>query len=157
MANPSFGIYSAGMPRLKIGMPATFAFSTELDVRITDVNYGNHLGNDALLSLLHEARVRWLRSLGMHEGNVDGLLLIMADAAVCYRAESFAGDNLRIDMAATDATGVSCDIVYQVVRTSDNTLIAQAKTGVVFLDPQTRKVSRLPETMRTLAKAQDQQ
>jgi len=157
MANPSFGIYSAGMPRLKIAMPATFAFSTELDVRITDVNYGNHLGNDALLSLLHEARVRWLRSMSMNEGNVDGLLLIMADAAVCYRAESFAGDNLRIDMAATDATGVSCDIVYQVVRTSDNTLIAQAKTGVVFLDPQTRKVSRLPETMRTLAKAQDQQ
>ncbi|MDX2020001.1 MAG: thioesterase family protein [Deltaproteobacteria bacterium] len=141
------------MPRLKLSLPVTFAFSTELDVRITDINYGNHLGNDALLSLLHEARVRWLRSLGMSEGNVEGRLLIMSDAAICYRAESFAGDRLRIDVAACDATGVSCDIVYQVVRTTDQVLVAQAKTGVVFLDPQTRKVSRLPETLRALASA----
>jgi acyl-CoA thioester hydrolase len=156
MAKAASGIYSAGMPRLKIQMPTKFSFSTELDVRITDVNYGNHLGNDALLSLLHEARVRWLRSLDVTEANVEGLLLIMADAAVCYLAESFAGDNLRIDMAATDATGASCDIVYQVVRISDNRTIAHAKTGVVFIDPVTRKVARLPQTMRQLAQAQGQ-
>lgn len=146
--------YSAGMPRVKIEMPDTFTFSTELDVRITDVNYGNHLGNDALLSLLHEARVRWLRSLGMNEGNVEGMLLIMSDAAVCYKAESFAGDKLRVDVAACDPSGVSCDIVYRVVRVGDGKLVAQAKTGVVFLDPQTRKVARLPDAMRALAEAQ---
>lgn len=139
------------MPRLKIDLPKTFTFATNIDVRITDINYGNHLGNDALLSLLHEARVRWLRSMGMHEGNVDGLLLIMSDAAICYRAESFAGDELRIEVAVSDASQVSCDIVYRVTRVSDQKVIAEAKTGVVFLEPLTRKVTGLPTTMIKLA------
>jgi hypothetical protein len=45
------------MPRLKLELPAGFPFRTTLTVRVTDLNYGNHLGNDALLGLLHEARV----------------------------------------------------------------------------------------------------
>ena len=49
------------MPRVKVALPATFPFRTEIPVRITDLNYGGHLGNDALLGLLHEARVHFLR------------------------------------------------------------------------------------------------
>lgn len=139
------------MARVQIKMPSTFEFFTELDVRITDVNYGNHLANDAVLSLLHEARVRWLRANNLGEANVDGLILIMSDAAVAYRAEGFAGDRLRIEVAATEPSRVSCDIVYRVTRISDAKLIVEAKTGVVFLDPASRKVARLPPSMLALA------
>lgn len=138
------------MARVKIALPATFDFSTELEVRITDVNYGNHLANDAVLSLLHEARVRWLRYHGMSEGNVDGTLLIMSDAAVAYKAEAFAGDKLRIDVAAVEPSRVGCDVVYRITRLSDARVIAEAKTGVVFLDPNTRSLVRLPESLRRL-------
>ena len=48
------------MARIKLDLPERFPFSTELRVRITDVNYGGHMGNDSLLGLLHEARVRFL-------------------------------------------------------------------------------------------------
>ncbi len=44
-------------------------FSATLEVRISDINYGNHLGHDSLVSLLHEARVRFLRHLGYTELN----------------------------------------------------------------------------------------
>jgi acyl-CoA thioesterase FadM len=139
------------MARVQITLPARFDFSTELDVRITDINYGNHLANDAVLSLLHEARVRWLRRNNLGEANVDGLLLIMSDAAVVYKAEGFAGDRLRIEVAAAEPSRVGCDIVYRVTRISDNKVIVEAKTGVVFLDPGSRKVVRLPPTMLALA------
>lgn len=138
------------MARVKISLPETFPFSTEMDVRITDINYGNHLANDAVLSLLHEARVRWLRSHGMHEGDVGGAVLIMADAAVAYRAEGFAGDRLVIEVAATDASRVGCDVVYRITRKADNRVIVEAKTGVVFLDPHSRKLTRLPEALQKL-------
>jgi acyl-CoA thioesterase FadM len=139
------------MARVQITVPSRFDFYTDLDVRITDINYGNHLANDAVLSLLHEARVRWLRAHNLSEANVEGSVLVMCDAAVAYRAEGYAGDQLRIEVAATDPSRVSCDIVYRITRLSDGKVIAEAKTGVVFLDPESRRVSRLPSVMLALA------
>ena len=65
------------MPRIKIKLPEKFIFRTEIPIRITDINYGGHLGNDSLLSIIHEARVRFLKSLGYSESNVEGVGIIM--------------------------------------------------------------------------------
>lgn len=132
------------MPRVRVELPDRFAFATELVVRVTDVNYGGHLGNDAMLSLLHEARVRFLRHHGLSEANVGGATLVMTDAAVVYRAEAFAGDRLRVEVALSDPQRVGCDVVYRVTRPADGKLVAEAKTGIAFLDPMTRKLVRLP-------------
>ena len=48
------------MPRIKLELPEKLVFSTEIPVRITDINYGGHLGNDSILSIVQEARVRFL-------------------------------------------------------------------------------------------------
>ena len=39
------------MARIRLSMPEKFIFTTELPVRITDLNYGGHVGNDVFLSL----------------------------------------------------------------------------------------------------------
>ena len=92
------------MPRVKVALPDTFPFVTEIPVRITDLNYGGHVGNDALLGLLHEARVHFLRSIGVPNDYdaVTKLGLIMVDVAVEYKGEAFHGDVLRVQMAAAD-------------------------------------------------------
>ena len=82
------------MARLTLALPERFPFTTEIEVRITDLNYGRHLGNDAMLGLVHEARVRFLRAHGLQELDVEGTGLVMIDAAIVYRAEAFAGDRL---------------------------------------------------------------
>lgn len=138
------------MARVHVDLPQAFSFATEIDVRVTDLNYGNHLGNDALLALLHEARVRFLRHHGMSEGDAGGATIIMADAAIAYRGESFLGDRLRIEVAVGDFARASCDVFYRVTRPSDGKTIAEAKTGLVFLNPQTRKIEPVPEAMRRL-------
>jgi acyl-CoA thioester hydrolase len=138
------------MARLTLALPERFPFTTEIEVRVTDLNYGRHLGNDALLGLVHEARVRFLRAHGLHELDVDGTGLVMVDAAVVYRAEAFAGDRLSFAVAASDPSRIGCDFYYRATRLSDQRLVAEAKTGVVFLDPVTRKVVRLPAAMRRL-------
>ena len=137
------------MARLSIALPETFLFSTEIDVRVTDLNYGRHLGNDAMLSLIHEARVRFLRARDMSEGDIDGTALILADVAICYRAEVFAGDRLRFDIALGDFARVSCDMLYRVTRVEDNVRAAEAKTGLVFLDPDTRRPTAVPDSLRS--------
>lgn len=135
------------MPRVKVNLPESFRFSVVIPVRITDLNYGAHLGNDALLSILHEARVQFLLHLGRSEmDRATGYGHIMADVAVEYKGEAFHGDQLRIDMAVDDVRKYGFDIVYQ-VRTQDGRNIARAKTGMVSFDYNTRTLRALGEAV----------
>ena len=133
------------MARIQLELPEKWLFETSLQVRISDVNYGGHLGNDAVLGLVHETRVRFLRSLGCSEIDVGGAGIIMADAAIVYKAEAFAGDELRIRIGIDDVKRSAVDMLYQLERLSDEQEIARAKTGLVFFDYQARKIVRMPQ------------
>ncbi|MCH5718100.1 acyl-CoA thioesterase [Niabella hibiscisoli] len=62
------------MARIKVPLPPHFTFSTSIAIRITDVNYGGHVGNDAILSIIHEARLQFLKALGYSEMNIEELV-----------------------------------------------------------------------------------
>ncbi|MCF7797620.1 MAG: thioesterase family protein [Lentisphaeria bacterium] len=136
------------MTRVKIELPEDFIFTTDIPVRITDLNYGNHLANDAILALIHEARVRFLASYGWSEKDVAGEAIIMADCAIRYRGEGFYGDVLQIEVAVTDFTRKGCDLVYRVTEKSTGRAIAEAKTGIVFYDYDQKKPVSVPEPFR---------
>ncbi|HLG31434.1 MAG TPA: thioesterase family protein [Ignavibacteriaceae bacterium] len=136
------------MPRIKIEIPEKFLFKTEISVRISDINYGGHLGNDSLLSIIHEARVRFLKHLGYSEKEVEGIGIIMNDAAIQYKAESFYGDELLIEVGVIDFSKIGCDIVYRITNSDNKKEIALAKTGIVFFDYENKKVAPLPEKFK---------
>jgi len=136
------------MPRIKIELPEKFIFKTELPIRITDINYGGHLGNDSLLSIIHEARVRFLKHLGYSESNVEGVGIIMIDSAIQYKSESFYGDELIIEVSVNDFTGIGCDFVYRLTNKNSSKEIAVAKTGIVFFDYEKRKTSPVPSEFK---------
>lgn len=132
------------MPRVKVSLPESFGFAVEIPVRITDLNYGAHLGNDALLSLLHEARVQFLASLGAAEfDQASQLGFIMVDVAIEYKGEAFHGDVLHIALAANDQNKYGFDIVYH-IKNQAGKEIARAKTGLLCFDYNTRKLRALP-------------
>ncbi|MEP7166025.1 MAG: thioesterase family protein [Ferruginibacter sp.] len=140
------------MARIKITIPENKIASVTIPVRITDINYGNHLGNDALVSIVHEARVQWLKTIGYTELNVAGVGLIMSDLAIEYVNESFYGDDLQINIAAGDVTRVSFELFYtiQVTRDEKLILIAKAKTGMVCYDYVGKKVAAVPQKLKEL-------
>jgi len=70
------------MARIKIDFPDNIIASIKLKVRIVDINYGNHVGNDAFVSLIHEARLQWLLQNNFSEINAGGTGLIMADLGI---------------------------------------------------------------------------
>ncbi|MCI1188010.1 thioesterase family protein [Hymenobacter sp. DH14] len=136
------------MPRVKVALPDTFPFATEIPVRITDLNYGGHLGNDALLGLLHEVRIEFLRFLGL-DGDYDPISklgLIMVDVAVEYKGEAFHGDVLRVQMAGNELSKYGFDVVYHVHNQAGKE-IARAKTGMLCFDYNQRKLRLLPEEL----------
>ena len=137
------------MARIKIELPGKQLATMELAVRITDINYGNHLGNDSLVGLLHEARMQWLRSLNFTELDIDGTGLIMSDLAVEYKAEVFYGDILSVSIFVNDVSAVSFDLYYSVLN-QNNVLIAKAKTGMVCYNYEKKKVSSMPESLKAI-------
>lgn len=137
------------MPRIKIEMPENYSFSTEIPVRISDINYGGHLGNDAVLSMVHEARVRFLNHYHYNELDVEGLGIIMTDSAIVYKAESFYGEKIQIDVAVGDFNKYGCDFYYLITNKETAVEIAHAKTGIVFFDYEERKVSAVPEVFQS--------
>ncbi len=133
------------MARVKIELPKEFIFKTEIPIRINDINYGGHLGNDAVLSIAHEARLRFLKHYNFTELNVGGAGIIMVDAAVQYKAEGFYGDIILVEIAVVDITGIGCDFVYRCTKKNTGTVIAIVKTGIVFYDYKRKKVVSVPE------------
>lgn len=133
------------MPRLRLTLPAQTIFTTQITVRVTDINYGNHLANDALLGLLHEARINWIRQLGFkNEQDVGGTGLILADAAIVFRAEAFLGEVLQIDLRLGEMGRSGLDLYYHVRKQQDQQVVAQAKTHIAFFDYETRRIAAMP-------------
>ena len=140
------------MARIKLIIPEKIIASVIIPVRITDINYGNHLGNDSLVSIIHEARVQWLKLNDYSELNVAGVGLIMSDLAIEYISESFYGDDLQINISSGEITRVSFELYYtvQVTRNEKSILIAKAKTGMVCYDYAAKKVAAVPEKLKAI-------
>ncbi len=133
------------MARIKLDLPDHYTFSTTLVVRVSDLNYGNHLGNDRMVSLLHEARLQFLLAHGYSEFNISGLGLIVTDLAVSFQAESFLGDELEFHIGVTDFNKYGCDFIYRVINIGTDKLVAEAKIGIVFYDYDERRIARVPK------------
>ena len=136
------------MPRLRLKPLDSYAFSVELTVRITDLNYGAHLGNDSLLSLIHEARVAFLRSHGFTEMDCGGVSLTMGDVAIIYQGQAYAGDVLRFEVSAGEPTRCGFRLFLRVTRAADGCPIALAEVGMVCFDYQSGKILALPDGVR---------
>ena len=136
------------MPRVILELPEQFIFSTDIAVRISDINYGGHLGHDSLISLMHEARVRFLKTYSFAESDIDGFGLIMTDLVILYKAEVFYGDTLTIKVAVHDFTKYGCDFFYRVLNREQKRDVAHAKTGIVFFDYAKRKIVGVPTSFK---------
>lgn len=138
------------MARIKIDLSEKFHFSCEIPVRITDINYGGHVGNDALLSIVHEARMQFFRSLSYTEMNFGGAGMIMADVAIEFKSELFYGDIIIVSVTAGDVSKVSFDLIYKMEKQISDIrkTVALAKTGMICYDYEKKKIVAIPEEAR---------
>jgi 4-hydroxybenzoyl-CoA thioesterase len=139
------------MARIHIDLPDRFSFSTELTLYLSHLNYTGHLDNALLLTLVSEARARYFASLGYTELNVDGIGIVVADAAVQYRSEAFHGDVMVVSMAAADFSKRGCDLLWRMDDNATRREVARGKTGIVFFDYGARQVATMPESFRQRA------
>lgn len=136
------------MERVEFSLPAKKLFSTRIPLRITDMNYSGHMGNDALLSIVHEARMQFFRHYGFSEMNLGGPGIIMADAAIKYVSEAFAHEVLQVEISADGFTRVGCSLYYHIHTANRD--VALVRTNIVCFDYEKRKVVSMPEHVKDM-------
>jgi YbgC/YbaW family acyl-CoA thioester hydrolase len=139
------------MERIKINLPPNFNFSTNIKIRITDLNYGGHVGNDSFLSLIHEARQRFLNYFGYSELKFENVSLIMADAAIEFKKELNYGDEVKISVAVSGIDKFGLDIFYKIeIITNEKLILAgKAKTGMLCYDYENKKLVSVPQNAKS--------
>lgn len=145
-------------------------YSTDIDVRIGDINYGGHMGNDRYLLLFHEARLRFLRSLGCSEADIgEGVSLIMSEAHIHYWGEVVYGDVLAVEVGIKDMKSVRFTVTFTVWKKADGVeadtaglkkegrslrpetgrAVAGGYTIMAGFDYAGKKLAKIPESFKT--------
>lgn len=140
------------MARIKIEIPDSSLASFLVPVRIADINYGNHVGNDAFVSIIHEARMQWLKQYNYTELRIEGIGLIMSDLAFEFKNESFYGDVVEVTLSAGEISRVGFDLYYQLFtkRNNETILLGNAKTGMICYDYEAKKIAAIPEKLKLI-------
>ncbi len=145
---PPIFFYIWRMARIKLEIPQSLPFACQMPIRVTDLNYADHLANDKLLGLMHEARCRYLAHYGYTELNTEGVSFIMGDVAISFKHEGFQGQLLEIQVGVGDYTRVAFDMYYRIVILESGKTLAEAKTGLICFDYDSRKVRSVPTALR---------
>lgn len=135
------------MQRIKVNLPAEFNFSTILQVRISDINYGGHVGNDSFLSLIHEARIQFLQHYHYSELSFENVGLIMIDIALEFKRELNYGNKVKISVTANNFDEFGFDIFYllELINNEQTVIAGKAKTGMLCYDYTQKKIIPTPK------------
>lgn len=134
------------MGRVQIDLPDKKVFDCDIAVRVSDLNYGNHLGHDSVLTLMQEARVAFYRTIGLKdELSLDESVgQIIADAAIQYKAEAFLGDELNVRILLGEFSKYGFEMFYLIINKNTGKEIARGKTGIVCFDYSRKKIATVP-------------
>jgi acyl-CoA thioester hydrolase len=121
------------------------------EIRVGDINYGGHMGNDKALLVFHDARIRFLETLGFSEKNIGGPGIIMRDAHVSFRKEVYLHNMLTVDVGIENVSASAFEMIYTVRRivsglqSAEEEVVFTGSTGLVAFDYEKKRPVRLPE------------
>ena len=120
-----------------------FAFTFPYTVRVSDINYGGHVANSAVLNIFQDARIAFLASLGsFSELDLGGCGIIMPEAHVYFRAEMFLQDQLQVGLRCKELKRSSFVLEYRIERKGE--LTAEGETPIICFDYLKRKPCKVP-------------
>ena len=126
-------------------------FSIPLNVRVNDLNYGNHVSHQNFFSYFQESRLAYLNQFGYSELDIDGFGMIMAEAGCKYRQSLFLHDMIRVACGVVELKPKLFKMTYRIEKA--DMVCADGFTTNVCYDYQAHKVVRLPEEFIRQVKA----
>lgn len=140
--------------RIKIENIGTHVLTYFDQVRINDLNYGNHVGHQVIYEYCHDARLAFFANLQekiqipvseMAFGNYG---LIMGHSGANYVGEITYGMSLEILVYLNDIGSSRFELNYLIKDHKTGHSLARVATGMVCFDYQNKKIVPLPEKIR---------
>jgi len=125
-------------------MKSEKSFAGTYTIRVGDINYGGHMGNDKALLLFHDARLHFLGQYGFSESDIGGPGLIMSEAHVFFKKEVFREDEIKVFIHIEELHNISLVMYYSVMR--DDIEVMHGSTKLVVFDYEKKKVAKVPDT-----------
>jgi acyl-CoA thioester hydrolase len=124
-------------------------FTTRLTVRVGDINYGGHLGNDKFLLYFHEARLQFLQNLSLSEQDIgEGVAMTQVEAFVRYQGQAYLGDELEISVYVSEFSRARFRFEYEMTRPLDQKAVATGYTVMAAFDYQRNRPERIPNLFK---------
>lgn len=136
--------------RVDIELPDKFIFSVTMQVRLSDVAAGLHIGNHILITYLNEALTLFLKSNGYPDFEIDGSRFLNADLAVAFKSEAFYGDSLRINLAFGPLSEKGCNAYFYITNDNTGKKVAEARMAMFFFDYAKSKTTKVPEKFKAI-------
>jgi acyl-CoA thioester hydrolase len=128
-----------------------FRFSTMLEVRWRDLDAMGHVNNAVYFTYLEQARVHYLREVGLLPVDPADIGIIIAEASCRYKSPLALGERVTIRMRVSELRNASFTFEYR-VEGEDGRLASSARTVQACYDYQNqRPIPILDEWRETIA------
>ncbi len=127
-----------------------FKFSIPLKVRISDVNYGNHVSYAYYLLYFQDSRIGYLNNLGFSEMDIGGKGIIVTEVNCKYKRELKLGDELDVYCKVNALSKKGFEMDYEIKRGGKS--CATSHMNFLCFDYETKKVSDLPVVFKDKVK-----
>lgn len=129
---------------------ADFHFHHPIEVRYGDLDPQGHVNNARYLTYLEQARIAYIRQLGLWES--DSFLdvgIILADAQITFQKPILFHDRIQVGVKISRLGNKSLTMQYQIAGIENGESFASASTVLVTYDYRQQATIPIPENWRT--------
>jgi YbgC/YbaW family acyl-CoA thioester hydrolase len=127
-------------------IPDTCRISTEVRVMYFDTDAGGVVHNIVYLRFIETARTLLAIQMGMDFEEIQrtGIHAVVTRTEIDYKRPARLGEILRVEGRVTEWSGIRFWVEFEVIRASDNAVLATSRQALALVQVSTGKPVRLP-------------
>jgi len=127
-------------------IPENCRISTEVRVMYFDTDAGGVVHNIVYLRFIETARTMLAIQMGMSFEEIErtGIHPVVTRTEIDYKRPAKLGEILRVEGRVTEWSGIRFWVEFEVLRASDNTVLATCRQALALVQVATGKPVRLP-------------
>jgi acyl-CoA thioester hydrolase len=138
----------------RISFTGNIIFEDISKIRQSDINIGNHLGNDKVLNFITDNHSKFYINHGFRIENINGIAEIFTSTYVRYKKEVTYPDTITIGLGIYNIIGNRV-YFYHVIKNKLNQICHEAIIETVYISLETKLVVDLTPTLLSIIKNND--
>jgi len=128
---------------------AEFRYTLPIDVRFRDLDARNHVNNAVYFTYMEEARIQYVKQLGLLAEDESDTGMIVAEATCTYKAPIVMGQNLLLRVCVSEIKNSSFIMLYSIDDAASGKVMAIGRTVQVCYDYANNRSKPVPPEWRT--------